>query len=147
MVKVGSVAGAGITDKVISHFSRHCYISYRRGYRQKHQWLKGNEMIFEIRKEGKTIGVSELEFGDPPMGIVHGDLIPTQFYFPNADTTGCKLFISETDEEIMCGFIAIEDLSQELDEPAIIVTISVSAAEDYEKFFKHHLDKYEKQFI
>lgn len=101
-------------------------------------------MIFEIRKEGKTIGVSELEFGDPHMGIVHGDLIPTQFFFPNADTTDCKLFISETDEEIICGFIAIEDLSQELDEPAITVTILVSAAEDYEKFLKHHLDRYEK---
>lgn len=104
-------------------------------------------MIFEIRKEGQTIGVSELEFGDLPMGIVHGNLIPTQFYFPKADTTGCKLFISETDEEITCDFIAIEDLPQELDGPAIIVTILVSAAEDYENFFKHHLDRYEKQFI
>lgn len=141
------VPGAEVADKVIYHFPRHCYISYQRGYRQKHQWIKGNKVIFEIRKEGKIIGVSKLEFGDPPMGIVHGDLIPTQFYFPNADTTGCKLFISETDEEIICGFIAIEDLSQELDEPAITVTILVNAAEDYEKFFKHHLDKYEKQFI
>lgn len=104
-------------------------------------------MIFEIRKEGKAIGVSELEFGDPPMGIVHGDLIPTQFYFPNVDTTGCKLFICETDEEIICGFIAVVDLSQKLDEPAITVTILVSDAEDYEKIFKHHLDRYEKQFI
>lgn len=72
---------ADVTDKAISHFPRHCYISLQRGYCQKHQWLKGNEVIFEIRKEGKTIGVSELEFGDPHMGIVHGDLIPTQFFF------------------------------------------------------------------
>ncbi|WP_421504975.1 hypothetical protein [Erwinia rhapontici] len=103
-------------------------------------------MTFEIRKEEKTIGFSELEFGDPPMGIVHGALRPTQFYFPNTDTTGCKLFISGTGEEIICGFIAIEDLSQEPDKPAVTVTILVSAAEDYEKFFKHHLDMYEKKF-
>ncbi|NNS07758.1 hypothetical protein [Erwinia sp. JH02] len=103
-------------------------------------------MTFEIRKEDKTIGFSELEFGDPPMGIVHGALRPTQFYFPNSDATGCKLFISGTAEEIICGFIAIEDLSQKLDQPAVAVTILVSAAEDYEKYFKYHLDMYEKQF-
>ncbi|CCJ71424.1 hypothetical protein BN137_763 [Cronobacter condimenti 1330] len=68
------------------------------------------------------------------------------FYLPNIDTTGCGLFISETNEKINCNFIAIEDFSQELDEPAIAVTILVSAAEDYEKFFKHHLEMYEKQF-
>lgn len=103
-------------------------------------------MIFEIRKEDQVIGVSELEFGDPPMGIVHGVLIPTQSYFSHADKTGCKLFISETNEEILCGFIAIEDLSEELGEPARQVTILVSSAESYERFFKHHSERYEKQF-
>jgi hypothetical protein len=101
-------------------------------------------MIFEIRSEDKTIGVSELEFGDPPMGIVHGSLRPTQFYSPDADTTGCKLFIRETDEEIICGFIAIEDFSQELGEPAIAITVLVSDSKEYGKFFKHHVDMYEK---
>ncbi|NRE84648.1 hypothetical protein HRF90_03970 [Klebsiella michiganensis] len=100
-------------------------------------------MIFEIRSEDKIIGVSELEFGDPPMGIVHGALRPTQFYSPDADTTGCKLFIRGTDEEIICGFIAIEDFSQELDESAIAVTVLVSHSKDYVKFFKHHIDMYE----
>lgn len=103
-------------------------------------------MIFEIRKDDKTIGVSELEFGDPPMGIVHGALRPTQFYSPNVDTTSCKLFISGTDEEIICDFIAIEDFSQELDEPAIEVTVLVNDSKDYDKFFKHHVDMYKKQF-
>lgn len=100
-------------------------------------------MIFEIRSEDKTIGVSELEFGDPPMGIVHGALRPTQFYSPDADTTSCKLFIRGTDEEIICGFIAIEDFSQALDEPVIVVTVLVSDSKDYGKFFKHHIDMYE----
>lgn len=104
-------------------------------------------MIFEIRKADKTIGVSGLEFGDPPMGIVHGALTPTQFYSPNVDTMGCKLFISGTDEEIICDFITIEDFSHELDEPAIAVTVLVSDFKDYDKFFKYHVDMYEKRFI
>ncbi|WP_409308914.1 hypothetical protein [Pectobacterium sp. B1J-3] len=103
-------------------------------------------MAFEIRKGNKIIGFSELEFGDPPMGFVHGAFKPTQFYSPNADKTGCKLFIRGTDEEIANDFIVIEDISEELGEPFIEVTILVSTAEIYEKFFKHHLDAYEKQF-
>lgn len=78
------------------------------------------------------------------MGIVHGALRPTQFYSPDADTMSCKLFIRGTDEEIICGFIAIEDFSQELDEPAIAVTALVSDSNNYGKFFKHHVDMYEK---
>ncbi|GKW13065.1 MULTISPECIES: hypothetical protein [Pectobacterium] len=103
-------------------------------------------MAFEIRKEDKIIGVSELEFGDPPMGIVHGAFIPTQFYSPNADKTGCKLFIKGIDEEIANGFIAIEDYSEELDETFIEVTILINSADDYRKYFKNHLDVYENQF-
>ncbi|UJR53907.1 hypothetical protein [Dickeya zeae] len=103
-------------------------------------------MVFEIRKEDTVIGVSELEFGDPPMGIVHGVLKPTQFYSPDIIKTGCKLFIKGTSEEIANQFIAIEDFSEKLGGPFIEVTILISSADDYSKYFKNHLDAYEKQF-
>lgn len=103
-------------------------------------------MTFEIRKKGKIVGVSELEFGDPPMGFVHGIFKPTQFYSPNFVKTGCQLFMSGTDDEIANDSIVIEDFSGEVDEILLEVTILVSTAEDYERFFKHHLDSYEKQF-
>ncbi|MDE8744318.1 hypothetical protein PZA20_21160 [Pectobacterium polaris] len=103
-------------------------------------------MAFEIRKEDKIIGVSELEFGDPPMGFVHGVLKPTPFYSPDIIKTGCKLFIKGTNEEIVNEFIAIEDFSEELNETFIEVTILISSTDDYKKYFKNHLDAYEKQF-
>lgn len=103
-------------------------------------------MIFEIRKEGKVVGVSELEFGDPPMGFVHGAFKPTQFYSPDLVQTGCKLFIKGTNEEIASEFIVFEDFSQELGETFIEVTVLISSADDYEKYFKNHSDAYERQF-
>lgn len=103
-------------------------------------------MAFEIRKEDQIIGISELEFGDPPMGFVHGVLKPTQFYSPDVVKTGCKLFLKGTNEEIANEFIAIEDFSEELDETVIEVTILINSADDYRKYFKNHLDNYEKQF-
>lgn len=103
-------------------------------------------MAFDIRKDDKVIGVTELEFGDPPMGFVHGAFKPTPFYSPNIVKTGCKLFIKETSEEIATDFITFEDFSEELGEPFIEVTILVRSADEYRKFFKNHLDVYEKQF-
>lgn len=103
-------------------------------------------MTFEIRKEGKVIGVSELEFGDPPMGFVHGIFKPTQFYSPKLAKTGCQLFISGTEDEIANDSIVIEDFSEGAGELLLEITILVRSAADYKRFFKHHLDAYEKQF-
>lgn len=41
----------------------------------------------------------------------------------------------------------IEDHSDEVGEQYIEVTVLVESAEEFEKFFKHHLDAYEEQFI
>lgn len=104
-------------------------------------------MKYKIINKDEIIGITELEISDPPMGFVFGALEPTQFYTLGINTTNCKIFISETDEEIACEFIAIEDYSEEWGGQCIEVTVLVESAEEYEKFFKHHLDAYEKQFI
>lgn len=102
---------------------------------------------YKIIIKDKVIGITELERSDPPMGFVFGVLEPTQFYTSDINTDNGRIYIYETDEEIACEFITVEDHSEEWGEQCIEVTILVKSAEEYEKFFKHHLDAYEKQFI
>ncbi|MEX9949302.1 hypothetical protein GKR75_01930 [Providencia sp. wls1919] len=110
-------------------------------------------MKYKIINKDQIIGTSELEKSDPPMGFVFGEFEPTPFYKLNISTMGCKLYCCETDErcetheEILCEFITINDHSDEFGEQCIEVTVLVESAEEFEKFFKHHLDAYEKQFI
>ncbi|MEI8595845.1 hypothetical protein [Photobacterium sp. Hal280] len=103
-------------------------------------------MKYEIRVEDKIIGTTDLEGGDPPMGFVFGAVDPTDFYESNGGRTALRIYIRETNEEIATEHIAIEDHSGEFGEQCVEVTALVSSAEEYEKFFKHHLDAYEKQF-
>lgn len=104
-------------------------------------------MKYKIINKDQIIGTSELERSDPPMGFVFGELEPTSFYKPNISTVDCKLYCFETDEEILCESITIDDHSDKFGEQCIEVTVLVESAEEFEKFFKHHLDAYEKQFI
>ena len=108
---------------------------------------KGGRVKYKVIIKDKVIGTTELERSDPPMGFVFGILEPSQSYTLDISTTNCKIFISETDEEVTCEFITLEDHSEEWGEQCIEVTVLVESAEEYEKFFKHHLDAYEKQFI
>ncbi|MCO4311324.1 hypothetical protein [Pectobacterium versatile] len=103
-------------------------------------------MKYMIKNGDNVIGITELELGDPPMGFVFGILEPTHFYTPDVDITGCRVYINETNEEVASKFITIEDHSEEFGEPCIEITILVRSAEVYEKFFKNHLEAYEKQF-
>ncbi|WPA92288.1 hypothetical protein QS795_000485 [Providencia zhijiangensis] len=110
-------------------------------------------MKYKIINKDQIIGTSELERSDPPMGFVFGELEPTPFYKPNISTMDCKLYCFETDdrsethEEILCEAITIDEHSDEFGEQCIEVTVLVESAEEFEKFFKHHLDAYERQFI
>ncbi|MBY6191291.1 hypothetical protein KUV22_12725 [Microbulbifer agarilyticus] len=96
-------------------------------------------MKYEIRKKDKVIGVTKLENGDPPMGFVFGAVEPTEFYSPSIEQADFSLYISETNTEISIESILIEDHSGELGEQSIEVTVLVESAEEYAKFFRHHL--------
>lgn len=104
-------------------------------------------MKYKIIYKDQIIGMSELEKSDPPMGFVFGELVPTPFYKPNISTVSCKLYCSDAHEELLCKSIMIEDHSDKFGEQYIEVTVLVESAEEFEKFFKHHLDAYEEQFI
>jgi len=53
-------------------------------------------MTFEIRKDKKVIGFTELEFGDPPMGFVYGTLKATSCY-QNSTQSLIMHFLSVTE--------------------------------------------------
>jgi len=101
---------------------------------------------YEIRKEDIVVGVTALEGGDSPMGFVFGAVEPTESYTPDVDGSGCSLYVIETGQEISSESITIEDHSKEMGEQCVEVTVVVRSAEEYEKYFKNHLEAYEKQF-
>lgn len=73
-------------------------------------------------------------------------LEPTVFYTADINKVHLSLYTDETNEEIACKSIMFDDYSADLGEQCIEVTVLVESAEEYAKFFKHHLDAYEKQF-
>lgn len=103
-------------------------------------------MRYKIRYKNKVIGIAALEGGDPPMGFVFGAMEPNEFYTADIDKADLSLYMDETNEEIACKSITFDDYSADLGEQCIEVTVLVESAEEYAKFFKHHLDTYEKQF-
>ena len=103
-------------------------------------------MAFEIRIENQVIGITELESGDPPMGFAFGTVEPTDLYGKFSDAAEYRIYDSKTGEEVASELVTVEDHSIELGHQCIEVTILVKSSKDYEKFFKHHVEAYEKQF-
>ncbi|EOC1353229.1 hypothetical protein ACI096_004280, partial [Cronobacter dublinensis] len=94
-------------------------------------------MTFEVRKDNKVIGITELEFGDPPMGFVYGAFKPTSFYQKLDSKPEYALFKCDGNLHILTEFITIVDSSEEMGEESIEVTILIESAEEYDKYFKH----------
>ncbi|KAJ9430470.1 MULTISPECIES: hypothetical protein [Enterobacterales] len=99
-------------------------------------------MTFEVRKDNKVIGFTELEFGDPPMGFVYGALTPTSCYRKLDSKPEYALFKCDGNLHVLTEFITIVDSSEEMGEESIEVTILIKSSEQYEKYFKHHLNNY-----
>lgn len=43
-------------------------------------WRQSRALRYEVMDDERCIGWSELEFGDPPMGVAHGLLHPSDLY-------------------------------------------------------------------
>lgn len=101
-------------------------------------------MKYEIRTEGKVIGFTKLEGGDPPMGFVFGSVIPTENYSKTFSNDSLSIFCGDT--LIKSDSVIIEDLTEEMGNVCIEVTVLVESTEEYEKHFKHHSVDYDNQF-
>lgn len=103
-------------------------------------------MSYEIRVNDVVIGTTKLEGGDPPMGFVFGNVKPTERYEPLSGVVKAGLYKQGQDVEIKCESISFEDLTKEMGETCIEVTALIESVEEYDIYFKHHREAYEKQF-
>lgn len=103
-------------------------------------------MIYEIRINDVVIGTTKLEGGDPPMGFVFGGVTPTEKYKYLSGVVRVELYEQGRDTEIKCESISFEDSTKEMGEVCVEVTALIDSYEEYDKYFKHHREIYEKQF-
>ena len=103
-------------------------------------------MKYEVVAGDVVIGWSELEAGDPPMGVASGRLHPTSAYVGvSVDVTlrvrpeGASFF------EPAAG-VYIEDHSADLGPEGIEVSVLGLDAAVYELHFPQHVRAYERQF-
>jgi hypothetical protein len=114
-------------------------------------------MRFKIRFKNETVGFSELEAGDAPMGVASGRFIPTSAYSlirPHClehrdDWAPIPGLTVETDGgvSIQCsGGIQIIDFSAELGEAGIQIDLYGVTNPPYAELFPHHMETCKNQF-
>lgn len=112
---------------------------------------------YQVFAKGELIGESQLESGDPPMGVAYGDLVPTDQYwqyqaiFETQDFEAMEMLslrvVSENGIPLEpCSGVGIEDVSKQYGEQAIEVSVLGLDGEVYEKHFPHLVSAYEEQF-
>ena len=113
-------------------------------------------MRFEIKLREETIGYSDLEFGDPPMGVAGGLLEPTaayQSFQPYCivnrgkwtPDSGLSAHIVGG-AKLSCQCIVIEDDTAELAADGLRVEVMGIPYPLYEELFPGHVEAYRNQF-
>ena len=114
-------------------------------------------MRFEVKLGSKIVGFSELERGDPPMGVASGRFVPTPAY------ASIRPFCIEHREHwvsiptltvwvaagvrIECsGSVQIIDFSPELGEVGIEIHLNGVTNPPFGELFPQHVEAYKKQF-
>ena len=136
---------------------------------ERHRWFRQlsianffevrchSRMRFEVKLRGEVIGFSELEGGDPPMGVAFGRLLPTPAYtsirpYCIEHRDYWKLIPELTVQEsggvpIECsGGVQIIDFSPELGEEGIQVHVNGIPYPLYGELFPQHVALYREQF-
>jgi hypothetical protein len=96
-----------------------------------------------------VIGWSELEKGDPPMGVAAGQMHPTAAYSSaQAKMSEIELRVRPEGEAFFepAGGVYLEDYSKDLGPQGIEVSVLGLDAEIYERYFPMHVRAYEEQF-
>jgi hypothetical protein len=114
-------------------------------------------MRFEVKLGNEILGFSELEGGDPPMGVASGRFVPTAAY------ASIQPFCIKHREHwvsipaltvcvasgvlIECsGGVQIIDFSPELGEAGIEIHLNGVTNPPYGELFPHHVEAFKKQF-
>ncbi|WP_407293999.1 hypothetical protein [Stutzerimonas zhaodongensis] len=108
---------------------------------------------FKIFCGSTLIGWSDLEAGDPSMGVAFGLFLPTSAYadfqgspIENQNHTSLSITTAENTPIEASGGIHIEDLSSQLDEQAIEITALGMESAAYKSLFPEHVLAYKRQF-
>ncbi len=114
-------------------------------------------MRFEVKVGSETIGYTDLEAGDPPMGVASGRFLPTAAY--DSIRPYCikhrhnwvaipELSVSTpAGARLECtGPIQILDFSPELGSTDIQIDVCGIVKTLYAELFPHHVESYKKQF-
>jgi hypothetical protein len=114
-------------------------------------------MRFEIKLGSEIIGFSELEGGDPSMGVASGRFVPTPAYafiHPYCvkrrehwvSIPGLTVWVAGGAPIECSGGIQIIDFSPELGEAGIEVLLNGVTNPPYAELFRHHVEAYKKRF-
>lgn len=108
---------------------------------------------FKVFRGTTLIGWSDLEAGDPPMGVAFGQLLPTNAYsdfqgssIDSQSHKSLSITTAENSPVEASGGIYIEDLSSELGEKAIEITALGIESSAYASLFPEHELAYKRQF-
>lgn len=112
---------------------------------------------FHIYSGEQVIGWSELELGDPPMGVAFGKFIPAPAYasiqarvvsLTGKDQAGLVLSARLASGEPLeaVGGVCIADYSGEAGEDGLEVSVLGISHPAYEHLFPNHVAAYERQF-
>jgi hypothetical protein len=120
----------------------------------RHQ--RGSFVKFEVLANRVLVGYSDLEFGDPPMGVAHGVMRATEGYgefrarvtaAAGGSVVGIELEVRSagTEKYLSCVGVGILDMSHEIPEPPHVEVLGIPYPE-YGHLFPHHVAAYEAQF-
>lgn len=112
-------------------------------------------MKFSIYSKGTLVGYSNLEHGDPPMGVAHGAFVPEDGYAlirgecaaNHADQSALELSARTTTGAVIeCVGVGILDYSAEAGESFAEVNVLGIPYPLYGELFPSHVKAYEDQF-
>jgi hypothetical protein len=106
-------------------------------------------MKFEVVADEVVIGWSELEQGDPPMGVAFGRMHPTPAYSTMSSKGSLpqlRVRPEGAPSLVLSGGVHLEDHSADLGPDGIEVSILGLDATTYERYFPMHVKAYEAQF-
>jgi hypothetical protein len=110
---------------------------------------------FEVYCGSVLVGHSNLEHGDPPMGVAFGRFIPNEAYQAiqsqciknQSDQSRLNLTVKTPQgETIHCEGVGILDYSPEVGEEGIEINVLGISCPPYEKLFPEHVALYDQQF-
>jgi hypothetical protein len=101
---------------------------------------------FEILAGDVVIGWSELESGDPPMGVALGRVHVAPAYGAAPPATGLRVRPEGEPFFEPSGGVSITDYRDELGDDAVEVSLLGLDAETYARWFPHHVSAYHEQF-